>query len=280
MLELPEIEVIRERLRLSLVGRRIISIDAVERRALVTRRIPPAALVGTHLSSIIRRGRLLVFETDAGTAFCARLGRTGLYSLRPNAAPVSPRAVLGFTTAEAGLDIIEGGRRLRVELAIADNLNNLPWLGRTGLDPLDPAFTLTALRSRLSRCDCTLRLALSDNHVIAGLGDAFADEVLFEARLSPFEPSALLGPAEAIRLHLAIKKTVSSALVRYRTLPASTLPDETHRDFLRVHQRAGQPCQVCGTQIRTVREGSLTSFYCPTCQTHGIELADRNAPLH
>ncbi|MFO7650711.1 MAG: DNA-formamidopyrimidine glycosylase family protein [bacterium] len=279
MLELPELEVIRERLRLALVGRRIAEARALDRAAFVTRNPPPAALDGAHFRNVTRRGRHLVFETDAGAAFALRLGRYGRIALRRPPTGIQRGTVFAVTLADdTGLDVIDTGRRVRLEIALAGKAAELPWLGRAGLDPLDPSFTLTALRSTLARVDTTLRLALSDNQVIAGPLDAFADEIQFEARLSPFHSTALLRAEEAIRLHLAIKRTVSNAIVRYKSLPTDILPDESHRDFLRVYRRADAPCPACGSPVRTVREGHITTHYCPHCQTSGIELADRNAP--
>ncbi len=279
MLELPELEVIRERLRLALVGRRIEAAVVRNRGALLTRKPDPAALAGTHLKTITRHGRLLCFETDAGPALCCRFGRYGRIGLRAADEPVPRGTALTVTLAQAGcLDFVEGGRRLRLEIALADKAADLPWLGRAGLDPLAPGFTLTALRTALGSADRTLRRALTDQHVIAGPLDAFADETLFEARLSPFHSTALLSTEEAIRLHLALKKTASDAVIRYKALPPAVLPDETHRDFLKVHNRAGAPCPACGSPVRTVREDHIIAHYCPRCQTGGIELADRNAP--
>lgn len=279
MLELPELEVIRERLRLALVGRRISEARALDRAALVTRKPSPAALDGSHVRTVIRRGRHLVLETDAPAAFALRFGRTGRIALRRPGDRPGRGVVFALTLADdTGLDVVDTGRRVRVEIALAAKAADLPWLGRVGLDPLDPGFTLSSLRSTMARVDTTLRLALSDNYVIAGPLDAFADEVLFEARLSPFHSTALLRAEEAIRLHLALKRTAANAVVRYKSLPPDILPDESHRDFLRVWRRSGSPCPACGSPVRTVREGYITAYYCPHCQTAGIELADRNVP--
>lgn len=279
MLELPELEAARERLRLALVGRRIASVGVPNRQCIVTRHPSPAGLAGGHVKTITRHGRALVFETDSGTAWAARFGRNGRLALRRPPAPPQHGIVFSVTFADDGsLDFIDAGRKLRLEVALARRAADLPWLGRAGLDPFDPAFTLGALRAALARNDRTVRNALSDTHVIAGPLDAFADEVLFEARLSPFHSTALLRPDEAVRLHLALKKTLTAAVIHYKTLPADVIPDETSRGFVRVWRRAGQPCPACGSPLRTVREGYIAAHYCPHCQTGGIELDDRNVP--
>jgi formamidopyrimidine-DNA glycosylase len=279
VLELPELEVTRDRLRLALVGRRIVLASVPNHQCLVTRHPAPASLAGGRIKSVTRHGRALVFETDSDAAMAVRFGRNGRIALRRH--PAAPGHGVAFTVTfadDGSLDLLDPGRKLRLEVALARKAADLPWLGRGGLDPFDPGFTLSALRSTLARNDRTLRNALSDTHVIAGPLDAFADEALFEARLSPFHSTALLRPDEAVRLHLALKKTLAAAAIHYKALPADVLPDETARDFVRVWRRAGQPCAACGSPVRTVREGYITAHYCPHCQAGGIELADRNVP--
>lgn len=279
MLELPELEVTRDRLRLALVGRRIASVSVPIRQCVVTRQPPPSSLVDSHVKSVTRHGRALVFETDSGTAMAVRLGRNGRIALRrPPAAPGRGVAFTLTFSDDGRIDFLDPGRKIRFEVALARKSTDLPWLGRAGLEPFDPDFTLGALRAALARSDRTLRNGLSDAHIITGPLDAFADEVLFEARLSPFHSTALLRLDEAVRLHLALKKTLAAAVIRYKTLPAGILPDETNRESMRVWRRSGQPCTACGSPLRTVREGHVTAHYCPHCQTGGIELADRNVP--
>ncbi|MBM3315287.1 Fpg/Nei family DNA glycosylase, partial [candidate division WOR-3 bacterium] len=159
-------------------------------------------------------------------------------------------------------------------VALGTDPRSLLRIGELGPDPLGPNFGLDRLRSLLKRRDRPLRHLLTDMRSIAGLGPACADEILFEARLSPLLLTSDLKPEEAIRLHVAIRKVIQSALVQYRALPAGSLPDGRDRPFLRVHRRQGRQCPQCGAAIRSVRDGHGIANYCPHCQTGNVVLAD------
>jgi len=146
-------------------------------------------------------------------------------------------------------------------------------IARLGPDPLGPEFTLARLRHALGRRNRTLKRFLTNQSAIAGIGNCFSDETLFEARLSPFALSTAVKPEETIRLFAATKKVLQDAILHLRSL--DRLPERRDRTFLRVHDRLDQPCPVCATPVKRVSFQESTLYYCPTCQTGGRELADR-----
>ena len=138
---------------------------------------------------------------------------------------------------------------------------------------LSAEFTLARFRQALGRRSRTLKRFLTDQSAIAGIGNCFSDEILFEARLSPFALSTTIRPEEAIRLYMATKKVLQDAILHLRAL--DRLPERKDRTFLRIHDRLDQPCPACATPVKRVSFQKSTLYYCPTCQTGGRELADR-----
>lgn len=275
MLELPELEVTCDRLRLALVGKRVAAVDLHKPAALDKDSAAPAILAGAHFRNVSRLGRHLGFEFDSGISLYVNLGREGHVHLYERA-PARPDAVLTLHCEKAGLRISEQDARRPVRLSLAAKAGDVEWLEGLGLDPTSPDFTLDRLRRVLERRDRPVRHVLTDQRAIAGLGEAYADEILFEARLSPFLTTAELRPEEALRLHAAIKKILSLAVVYLKALPRVELPIERDRS-LKIHRHKGGQCHACASTILLVRDGKILTNYCPTCQTGGAVLKDRES---
>ncbi|MDQ3641808.1 MAG: Fpg/Nei family DNA glycosylase, partial [Actinomycetota bacterium] len=143
-----------------------------------------------------------------------------------------------------------------------------------GPDPLDPTFDAPTLKAALARQGGQLKAALTTQSVVAGVGNAYSDEALHTARLSPFKAAASLSEVETVRLHAAVTSVLADAMVRSAGLPATGLKKEK-KSGMRVHGRAGQPCPVCADTVREVSFTTKSLQYCPTCQTGGKILADR-----
>ena len=144
-----------------------------------------------------------------------------------------------------------------------------------GIDPLGPRFTAEAFQALLTANGRSqIKGVLTDQGVIAGVGNAYSDEALHMAKLSPFKPASGLLPAEVVALRGAIVSVLTSALERSAGKPASELKD-TKRSGMRVHARTGLPCPACGDTVREVAFATKSLQYCPTCQTGGKPLADR-----
>jgi formamidopyrimidine-DNA glycosylase len=150
----------------------------------------------------------------------------------------------------------------------------VPGISSLGPDPLDPAFTPEALAAILAGRRMQIKGVLRDQSVIAGIGNAYSDEVLHAAKMSPFRLAASLSQDEVTELHAVIVGTLRDAIARSEGLAASDLKKEK-KAGLRVHGRAGQQCPECGDTIREVSFADSALQYCPTCQTGGKPLADR-----
>jgi len=151
----------------------------------------------------------------------------------------------------------------------------VPGIARLGIDPFSSEFTPERLRAILADAGrAQIKGVLRDQSIVAGIGNAYSDEVLHVARLSPFHPASTLTDDEVGTLHAAIVDTLREAVERSEGLAARDLKD-TKRSGLRVHGRAGQQCPVCGDTVREVSFADSSLQYCPTCQTGGKPLADR-----
>jgi formamidopyrimidine-DNA glycosylase len=150
----------------------------------------------------------------------------------------------------------------------------VPGIARLGIDPLGPSFSVEALAALARGSRQQIKGLLRDQSVVAGIGNAYSDEVLHAARLSPFKPAGNLSAEEIVTLHAAIVSTLTDAVARSRGLAAGDLKAEK-KVGLRVHGRTGQPCPVCADTVREVSFADRALQYCPTCQTEGKPLADR-----
>ncbi len=185
--------------------------------------------------------------------------------------PLAMRATLDDGS---GFDLTEAGTQKRLAVYVVRSPEEVDGIARLGVDPLDPAFDAAALGRLLGGRSGQLKHLLADQSVIAGVGNAYSDEALHAARLSPFRPAGNLSPEETTRLHDALLMVLREALARNEGVPASELKDGK-RAAMRVHGRTGLPCPVCGDTVREVSFADRSLQYCPTCQTGGKPLADR-----
>jgi formamidopyrimidine-DNA glycosylase len=192
--------------------------------------------------------------------------------LKPGKGPLALRLHLA---SGAGFDLTEAGTRKRLAVYVVRDVDEIPGIARLGVDPLSDEFTTDRLRALLDAAGRSqVKGVLRDQSVIAGIGNAYSDEVLHVARFSPFHPSSTFTDAEVSVLHEAIVETLRDAVERSQGLAASDLKD-SKRAGMRVHGRAGEPCPVCGDIVREVSFADSSLQYCPTCQTGGKPLADR-----
>jgi DNA-formamidopyrimidine glycosylase len=190
---------------------------------------------------------------------------------RPGKGPLALR--LAFTDG-TGFDLTEAGTRKRLAVYLVTDPAAVPGIASLGPDPLDPGFTPAALAAILAGRRTQIKGVLRDQSVIAGIGNAYSDEVLHAAKMSPFRLASSLTPDEVTALHAVIVGTLRDAIARSEGLAASDLKAEK-KAGLRVHGRAGQPCPECGDTVREVSFADSALQYCPTCQTGGKPLADR-----
>ncbi len=280
MPELPEVEALADFLRERAVGHAIARVDVAAISVLKTYDPPLSALGGLTLTDVARYGKFLDLNCD-GLHLVMHLARAGWLQWRDALRAVPPKPGKGPLALRvhlddgSGFDLTEAGTRKRLAVYCVRDPQDVPGVVRLGPDPLDESFTADQLETILKAAGrAQLKGVLRDQSVIAGIGNAYSDEVLHVARLSPFKPAANLSAEELTRLHDAIKTTLQDAVERSRGLAAGKLKSEK-KTSMRVHGRAGQPCPVCGDTVREVSFSDSSLQYCPTCQTGGQLLADR-----
>jgi formamidopyrimidine-DNA glycosylase len=279
MPELPEVEALARSLGESAAGAVIQRVELAAVSALKTAVPPLDALVGRTVAGTGRRGKFLLVDTD-GLFLVLHLARAGWVRwkealppapARPGKGPLALRVRL---EGGAGFDVTEAGTEKRLAAYVVTAPEDVEGIARLGPDPLSPSFDAACLASLLAGRNTQLKGALTDQSLIAGVGNAYSDEALHAARLSPFKPVSRLTPEEVERLHSALVGVLSEALHRAAGVASSGLKAEK-RSGMRVHGRTGQPCPVCGDTIREVSFATTSLQYCPTCQTGGKPLADR-----
>lgn len=285
MPELPEVEALASFLDTEAVGRVVTRVDVVAVNALKTYDPPPTALAGLTVEAVRRHGKFLDLELS-GLHLVIHLARAGWLRWRdsmPDKPPRPGRGPLGFRlhlarpdgdAGAGGFDLTEAGTQKRLAVYVVHDVRELPGVARLGPDPLDPAFTVDALARLLNGRRTQIKGVLRDQTIVAGIGNAYSDEVLHAAKMSPFKVAATLTSEEVAHLHRAIAETLGEAVERSRGLAAGDLKAEK-KTGLRVHGRTGEACRVCGGTVREVSFADSSLQYCPTCQTGGKPLADR-----
>ena len=287
MPELPEVHALTVDLGARLTGRTIKRLDILAIAALKTFAIPPEALRGTTITGVTRHGKFLdiaIADGDDEIHLVLHLARAGWVrwratepktSARPGRAPKNPLAArLLLEPDGAGLDITEAGTKKSLQLHLVRDPLEIERVRTLGPEPLEPAFTRDVFAGILEKAGrAQIKGVLRDQATIAGIGNAYSDEILWAAKMSPFKAAAMTD-AEIDRLYAALQSTLRDAIERSEGLAASELKAEKH-EGLRVHGRAGEICPVCGSTIRQVIFHDSSLQYCPGCQTGGKILADR-----
>ncbi len=290
MPELPEVESLRAFLGTRLTGRVVERARPVAISVLKTHHPPLTALEGGTVAGVSRHGKFLDVAvrppgagSDGGTlhlvVHLARAGwlrwRTALPDAppRPGRGPLALRVRLADPPG-AGFDLTEAGTRKRLAVYCVTDPAEVPGVARLGPDPLDEDFTREVFAGLLSGERRQVKGVLRDQSVLAGVGNAYSDEILHAARMSPFKLASALTEREADGLYEALGDTLRTAVERSREVAAGELKAEK-KSGMRVHGRTGQPCPVCGDTIREVSYRDSSTQYCPTCQTGGRPLADR-----
>ena len=283
MPELPEVEALVQDLRRRLADRAIVRVDIAAFSALKTYDPPLSALHGTLVEDVTRHGKFLDI-TASGLHLVIHLSRAGwirwkdeVPKLPPRPSSKSPLAARVVLDDDSGLDITEAGTQKRLAIYVVRQPTDVPGIERLGPDPLADEFTVDVLEQILRDAGRgQLKGVLRSQSVIAGIGNAYSDELLHAAKMSPFKPAVTVAdsPEELGVLYAAIRDTLGDAVRRSAGLAASQLKGEK-KSHLAVHGRAGEKCPVCGDTVREVSFADSSLQYCPTCQTGGKPLADR-----
>jgi formamidopyrimidine-DNA glycosylase len=280
MPEMPEVESLARFLTQKCVGRVIARIDLVAFSALKTYSPPLSALIGLEIEAVHRHGKFLDISAQ-GLHLVFHLARAGWLRWRdslPDAPPKPGRGPLAVRLRlddGSGFDLTEAGTQRKLAVYVVDDPMSIPMVATLGPDPLADDFDEAALAALLKEAGrAQLKGVLKDQRIIAGIGNAYSDEILHAARLSPFKPANTLTDDEFDGLLRAIKEELAGAILRAEGLAAADLKGEK-KSGLRVHGRKGEKCAVCGDTIAEVSFADSSLQYCPTCQTGGKKLADR-----
>jgi formamidopyrimidine-DNA glycosylase len=282
--ELPEVEALAGFLRERAVGRVVARVDVAAISVLKTYDPPVTALAGLEVSGVTRYGKFVDIDVS-GLHLVFHLSRAGWLRwsdalpatpVRPGKSPIALRVRLDDPDlpADPGFDLTEAGTQKRLAVYVVRDPQQVPGIATLGPDPLDPAFDVAALTRILDGSRQQIKGLLRDQSVLAGVGNAYSDEVLHAAKLSPYAVAGKLGEGEVERLWTAIRTVLTDAVEAAAGKPAKELKD-AKRAGMRVHGRAGLPCPVCGDTVREVSFADRALQYCPTCQTGGKVLADR-----
>jgi formamidopyrimidine-DNA glycosylase len=275
--ELPEVEALAAFLRENAVGHVLTRVDLAAVQAIKTFDPPLSALGGLEITGASRHGKFLDLDVS-GLHLVVHLARAGWLHWRtglPTAPPKpgkGPLALRAHLDDGDGFDLTEQGTRKGLAVYVVRSPSEVPGIARLGPDAME--VDREQFAALLKGKSGQLKGALTEQSLISGIGNAYSDEILHAARLSPFKMADKLSDAEVVRLYDAMRTVLTDALERQLGQKAATMKGEK-RSGLKVHARTGLPCPVCGDTVREVSFADTSLQYCPTCQTGGKSLADR-----
>ncbi|QNA92165.1 MULTISPECIES: Fpg/Nei family DNA glycosylase [unclassified Microbacterium] len=280
MPEMPEVQGLTAFLAERAVGRTITRASVAAIAALKTYDPPISALQGATITASARLGKFVVLSCGDDLHLVFHLAKAGWLRwyenlpttlIKPGKSPIALRIALDD---DSGFDLTEAGTKKSLAVYVVRDPQEVPGIARLGPDPLDPAFTRDAFSALLDDRRMQIKGLLRDQGVIAGIGNAYSDEILHAARMSPYAIAGKLDDAEVDRLFEAMRETLTEAVAEASGKPPADLKDAKRRG-MQVHARRGETCPVCGDTIRSVFFADRSLEYCPTCQTGGKVLADR-----
>jgi formamidopyrimidine-DNA glycosylase len=275
--ELPDIAVYLERLAPRVLGQTIEGVEIRNVFVLRTAEPPIIAIASRRVTELRRMGKRIVLGLEGGLFLVIHLMIAGRLRWRASGTkPPGGKLVLAALIFRDGtLFLTEAGSKRRASLHLVAGENALREFERGGLEPLD--VTLDAFAARLRSESHTLKRALTDPRLFSGIGNAYSDEILHRARLSPLTLTRRLTDEEVERLHHATRDTLSEWTTRLLAEVGDDFPETVtaFREAMAVHGRFGLPCPVCGTPVQRIRYADNETNYCARCQTNGRLLADR-----
>ena len=279
MPELPEVQALVDFLAERAAGRVVTDVELGSIAVLKTFDPPPDALVGAPVDGVARHGKFVDLDVD-GTHLVFHLARAGWLRwyeevpatrVRPGKSPIALRVRLDDGS---GFDLTEAGTKKGLAAYVVRDPAEVKGIATLGPDPLAEDFALADFAALLEGRRTQVKGLLRDQSVLAGVGNAYSDEVLHAARLSPFALAASLTEEEVERLYEALRTTLEAAVLAAEGKLSAELKD-AKRAGMNVHGRTGEECPVCGDTVHEVSFADSSLQYCPTCQTGGKPLADR-----
>jgi len=280
MPELPELEVMQELLTEKVIGRQIVALKPCHPGILKTVDPGLGSLVGKNFRAISRRGKHLVFTVNEDLHVVVHLMLAGrLILCQSNTkATKATGCLIAFEDGE-DLRIIENTTVRRVRLYIVRDPSDVEAIANAGVEPLSSDFTIDYLSQHVLERKRQLKKLLTDQTIIVGIGTAYADEILFDAKLSPIRYGSTLGEEEVHRLHASIQSVLRWATGEIRAAAGGATLTPHKRPFARIYKKTEQPCPDCGTKIAEIRYAQTKTYYCPSCQSQGKALRDRRSWL-
>ncbi len=279
MPELPQVQALVDFLDTRLAGRAVIGVELGSIAVLKTYDPPPTALTGVPVDGVGRFGKFIDLDCD-GLHLVFHLARAGWLRwseaipatrIKPGKSPIAVR--VRFDDG-AGFDLTEAGTQKRLAAYLVRDVGDVPGIAALGVDPLAPEFTREVFADLVAGRRTQIKGLLRDQRVIAGVGNAYSDEILHVAGLSPFAIAGSLKTEQVDALYNALQATLHGAVSAASGKPAKELKD-AKRAGMRVHGRTGESCPECGDAVREVSFADSSMQYCATCQTGGKPLADR-----
>jgi formamidopyrimidine-DNA glycosylase len=272
--ELPEVETVRAQLEPKLVGRRLERVEISDPR--LTRPDDPAGvaaeLEGERVAALDRRGKYLIVRFESGRVLLIHLRMTGqLLHVDGDSTPAADAHRHAVVRLDDGSDVVyRDVRRFGTWLLVEPGELELYLCRRVGREPLGRSFTAKRFGEAISGRRAPIKAALLDQRRLAGVGNIYADEALWRARVHPLEPGGELGPAEVSALHRGIRAALKAGIARQgATLSDYRTPEGGRgamQDEFKVYGREGEPCERCGTPIEKIRAAGRGTWYCPACQ--------------
>lgn len=280
MPEMPEVQGLVAFLGERAVGRTITRVSVAAIAALKTFDPPITALQDSTITGAFRHGKFIDLQLGDELHLVFHLAKAGWLRwyetlpttlIKPGKSPIALRVAFDDGS---GFDLTEAGTKKSLAYYVVRDPQDVPGIARLGPDPLDDAFTRDAFAALLAGRRTQIKGLLRDQGLIAGIGNAYSDEILHAAKMSPYAPAANLDDAAIDRLYEVMQATLREAVVEASGKPPADLKDAKRRG-MQVHARRGEACPVCGDEIRSVFFADRSLEYCPTCQTGGKVLADR-----
>jgi formamidopyrimidine-DNA glycosylase len=283
MPEMPEVQGLVDFLRGRATGLTITRVTVAAFAALKTYDPPVDALVGAEIAAAARHGKFIDLATtkpDAEPHLIFHLAKAGWLRwydqlpatiIRPGKTPIALRVAL---SDGSGFDLTEAGTKKSLAVYVVNDPQDVPGIARLGPDPLEPTFTRNTLAGLVEGRRTQIKGVLRDQSILAGVGNAYSDEILHDARMSPYALAASLTSEDIDHLYAAMTQTLAEAVAAASGKPPAELKDAKRRG-MQVHGRRGEKCPVCGDVVRSVFFADNSLEYCATCQTGGKILADR-----
>jgi formamidopyrimidine-DNA glycosylase len=280
MPELPELEVMREVLEARVTGRTIREARAYRPGILKTVEPSLGTLAGEAVQRVTRRGKHLILCCRDDLVLVLHLMVAGRLVLTGSANKVTKATgfVVSFADGE-DLRLVENGTAKLAKVHVVRDPEAVEWVASGGIEPLGDDLTVADLSRLFAGERRQLKRMITDQALLVGIGTAYADEILFAARLSPIRYANTLEPDEVERLHVAVRSVLGAAIERTRRESGGALVGERRVEGMAVYKRTGEACIACGGPIAEIRFAETRTFYCPQCQSKGQTIADRRAWL-